>query len=119
MKTEKNVFLSVDEYICSFPENTQKKLTELRNIIRKMAPEATEKISYQMPAYSFNGVLIYFAGYAKHVGFYPGKATIEAFNSELINFKTLKGTVQFQLNQPLPENLIKQLVLFRISEKQK
>ena len=113
---EKQTFSSIEEYINSFPEPAQSKLIELRNIIRELSPEAKEKISYQMPAFTLNGMLLYFAGYARHIGFYPGPGTILAFVDELIGFKTSKGTVQFPLNQPLPIELIKRMILFRIDE---
>ncbi|MEI6753218.1 MAG: DUF1801 domain-containing protein [Paludibacter sp.] len=113
---DKPTYSSSDEYISSFPETTQVKLTELRNLIKNLVPEAKEKISYQMPAFTLNGMLLYFAGYARHIGFYPGAKTIEHFKAELSVYKTLKGTVQFPLNQPLPIELITRMILFRIDE---
>jgi uncharacterized protein YdhG (YjbR/CyaY superfamily) len=114
----KTSYSSVEEYINSFPVPTQVKLTELRNLIKNLVPEAKEKISYQMPAFTLNGMLLYFAGYAKHLGFYPGVKTIEYFKAELSDFKTFKGTVQFRLNQPIPIELIKRIVVFRFYENQ-
>ena len=113
---DKSTYSSIEEYISSFPEPARAKLTELRNLIKKLVPEAKEKISYQMPAFTLNGMLLYFAGYAKHIGFYPGVRTVEHFKSELSDYKTLKGTVQFPLNQPLPIELIKRMILFRLDE---
>ena len=115
---EKTFYLSTDEYINSFSEPIQEKLTELRNLIKKLVPEAKEKISYQMPAFTLNGMLLYFAGYAKHIGFYPGASTIVAFMDELTGYKTSKGTVQFPLNQPLPIELITRMIRFRVDENQ-
>lgn len=115
---DKTTYSSIDEYISSFPEPTQVKLTELRNLIKNLAPEAKEKISYQMPAFTLNGMLLYFAGYAKHIGFYPGASTIFAFMDELTGFKTSKGTVQFPLNQPLPIDLITRMIQYRVVENQ-
>ncbi|MFT3753195.1 MAG: DUF1801 domain-containing protein [Paludibacter sp.] len=108
--------VTVDSYIDSFPEETQKLLEQLRAIIKETAPEAEEKISYGMPGYKLNGMLVYFAGYAKHIGFYPGVACIVAFMEELSVYKTSKGTVQFPLNRPLPTELIIHMVKFRIVE---
>ncbi len=115
---DKIAYSSIDEYISSFPEPNQVKLTELRNLIKELVPEAKEKISYQMPAFTLNGMLLYFAGYAKHIGFYPGASTIMAFMDELAGYKTSKGTVQFLLNQPLPIDLITRMILFRVDENQ-
>ncbi|HET7732791.1 MAG TPA: DUF1801 domain-containing protein [Paludibacter sp.] len=107
---------TTDSYIGSFPHETQQLLEQLRTIIKETAPEAEEKISYGMPGYKLNGMLIYFAGYVKHIGFYPGVACIVAFKEELSGYKTSKGTVQFPLNKPLPTELIIQMVKFKIDE---
>lgn len=107
---------NTDSYIESFPEDIQKLLMQLRTIIKQTAPEAEEKISYGMPGYKLNGMLVYFAGYAKHIGFYPGTDCIEAFKDELSGYKTSKGTVQFPLNKPLPTDLIIHMVKFKIYE---
>jgi len=115
---DKSTYSSIDEYINSFPVLTQDRLSELRNLIKNLVPEAKEKISYQMSAFTLNGMLLYFAGYAKHIGFYPGASTIMAFMDELTTYKTSKGTVQFPLNQPLPMELITRMILFRVDENQ-
>lgn len=107
---------NVDFYIAGFPEKVKERLLELREIIRKAAPEAKEVISYQMPAYKFHGMLAYFAGYKKHIGFYPTGSGIENFKQKLTAYKTSKGTVQFPLDQPLPAELITEIVKFRIAE---
>jgi len=116
MMTSKSAVKDVEEYIAGFPEETQKLLQWIRTIIRNAAPEAEEMISYQMPAYKYNGMLVYFAGYPQHIGFYPTPSGIEEFKQDLSNFKTSKGAVQFPLNIPLPKELIKRIVKFRIKE---
>lgn len=113
---EKNNFKNIDEYIGSFSGETQKKLNDLRRLIRESAPDAKEKISYQMPAFELHGILVYFAGYKNHIGFYPGAAGIESFRSELNDYKTSKGTVQFPIDKPLPNDLIIRIVKFRVEE---
>ncbi len=113
---KKSTCTSVDEYISSFPQDTQRKLSQLRSIIKREVPQAEEKISYQMPAYSLNGVLVWFAGHSNHIGFYPKASAIAEFQHELSRFKHAKGTVQFPLDEPLPVELIKRMVKFRVAE---
>ncbi len=103
----------VDDYISWFPEETQKLLAEIRSLIRTNASEAEETISYNIPAYKLNGILIYFAGFQKHVSMYPAPRENEAFMAELSNYKGGKGTLQFPLNKPLPVDLIRRIILFR------
>lgn len=105
---------TIDDYISSFPEEKQKILKILRETIRKSAPEAEEKISYQMAAFAYKGILVYFAAQAKHIGFYPGAEAIEIFREELTPYETSKGTVRFPYEKPLPLSLISQIVKFRI-----
>ena len=105
---------SIDEYISSFPEERQKILRKLRDTIRKSAPEAEEKISYQMAAFAFKGILVYFAAQANHIGFYPGAEAIEIFKDDLVAYETSKGTVRFPYEKPLPLDLISQIVKFRV-----
>lgn len=109
-------YTNTDEYIDTFPESTQKVLREIRAFIKTLAPDATEKISYGIPTFVLNGYLIYFAGYKHHVSLYPAPRGIKGFE-ELDNYKGGKGTVQFPLNKPLPWNLIKRVVNYRIKEK--
>jgi uncharacterized protein YdhG (YjbR/CyaY superfamily) len=116
MESSKVGFTSIDEYIATFPEETQKRLRELRARITATAPAASEKISYQMPTFFLNGNLVYFAAYKNHIGFYPGANVIRTFKSELKNYKTAKGTVQFPIDQPLPLELINKIVKFRVEE---
>ncbi|MFC9712398.1 iron chaperone [Paenibacillus sp. NPDC056933] len=106
----------VDEYISQFPSDVQVKLQALRQMIRDSAPNAVEKISYKMPTYAEHGNLVHFAAYAKHIGFYPSASGIEAFKEELSRYKGAKGSVQFPLDQPLPEELIRRIVQFRVYE---
>ncbi|GAB1157820.1 DUF1801 domain-containing protein [Paenibacillus illinoisensis] len=106
----------VDEYISGFAPDVQVRLQVLRQIIREAAPNAEEKISYQMPTYALHGNLVHFAAYKNHIGFYPAPSGIEAFRDELSVYKGAKGSVQFPLNQPLPEELIRRIVEFRVKE---
>ena len=105
-----------DEYILQFPTEVQAKLQELRAVIKQTAPDAEETISYAMPAYKFKGILVYFAGHKNHIGFYPASSGIANFEKELSGYTTSKGTVQFPLNKPLPMDLIKMIVEFRVAE---
>ncbi len=113
---ETNKPLNIDEYIASFPEEIQMILEELRQTIRRAAPEAEEVISYAMPAIKQNGVLVYFAAYNKHIGFYPTASGIATFQSALSDYKTSKGAVQFPIGKPLPLNLVADIVKFRVIE---
>lgn len=116
MKKKRQEFKTIDEYIDSFPEHIQKKLEELRNVIREQVPEAQEKISYQMPTFFLNGNLVHFAAHSKHIGLYPTPSGIDAFKSELSKYKNAKGSVQFPMEEPLPIELIKKIVRFRVEE---
>ena len=107
---------NIDEYIATFPADIQKLLKHLHETIRKTAPEAEESISYQMPAFKLNGPLVYFAGYNKHIGFYPTPSGIEKFQQELTKYKSSKGAVQFPIDQPLPLELVSRIVRFRVKE---
>lgn len=110
----------VDSYIKSFPVEVQKSLTEIRNIILELAPHATERICMKMPTYDLNGKwLVHFAGYKKHIGFYPQPEGITAFKERLTDHKTSKGAVQFPLDKPLPLDLIREIVKFRVEEQSK
>ena len=106
----------VDKYIETFPENIRQLLHHLRKTILEAAPESAEIISYGMPAYKQNGILVYFAGYKNHIGFYPTPAGIENFKHELSSFKTSKGAIQFPVNQPIPSETVKKIVIFRVNE---
>ncbi len=105
----------VDAYIKTFAPEIQERLMEIRAAIQETAPNAVEGISYGMPAYKLNGkVLVYFAGYKNHVGFYATPTGHEAFKTELAGYKQGKGSVQFPNNHKLPLNLIKRIVAFRV-----
>lgn len=110
---------TVDEYIMQFPQELQEVLQQLRMTIAASAPEAEERISYQMPAYYYKGNLVYFAAFKKHIGFYPTPSGIEAFKDELTGFKQSKGTVQFPAGKPLPLELISRIVKYRVEENTK
>jgi uncharacterized protein YdhG (YjbR/CyaY superfamily) len=107
---------NMDDYIRQFPEKQQAALEQIRKTIKAAAPDAEEVISYQMPAYKQNGMLVYFAGYENHIGFYPTPSGIEAFKKELAVYKGAKGSVQFPIDKLLPLGLIKKIVQFRVKE---
>ncbi|MCE5206854.1 MAG: DUF1801 domain-containing protein [Chloroflexi bacterium] len=107
---------SIDEYIAGFPAEVQKTLREIREVIKTAAPEAEEKISYQIPTFYLNGNLIHFAAYKNHIGIYPTSGGIEKFETELSAYKESKGTLRFSLHQPIPYDLISQIVKFRVKE---
>ncbi len=107
---------NVDEYIASFPKETQKMLEQFRKTVKKAAPKADELISYNMPAFKYHGVLVYFAGYKNHIGFYPTSSGIRTFKKELSAYKGAKGSVQFPLTQALPLDIISKIVTFRVKE---
>jgi uncharacterized protein YdhG (YjbR/CyaY superfamily) len=112
----KREFKTVDEYIATFPKNTQTILEEIRQSIKDVAPEAHEAISYQMPAFKQNGILVWFAIHKNNIGFYPRVSAIDAFKEKLVHYKVSKGAVQFPLNEPIPFDLIKEIVRFRVNE---
>ncbi len=106
----------IDEYIGDFPPEVASMLQQLREIIRKAAPQAEETISYQMPTFKLNGNLVHFAAYKNHIGFYPAPSGLNAFEKEIARYKHSKGAVQFPLDQPLPIRLITRIVKFRVRE---
>ena len=116
MEINETGFSSIDEYIANFPEVVQAKLEELRAVIKASAPDAQEKISYQMPAFTLKGNLVYFAAYKKHIGFYPVSSAIKAFKRELSGYESSKGTIKFPIDKPLPLELISKIVKFRVVE---
>lgn len=109
---------SVDDYIASFPIEVQDAMNQVRATIKQSAPDAEETISYGMPAYKLHGILVYFAAFKNHIGLYALPSGNEAFKEALKAYKTGKGSIQFQLNKPLPLNLIAQIVNFRVLENQ-
>ena len=110
-------FKSVDEYHAQFDAASRKLLDEMRNTIKQAAPKAAEVISYNMPAFcQENGVLVYYAGYKNHIGFYPTSSPIKVFKSKLKKYKTSKGAIQFPTDEHIPKGLIKEIVKYRIKE---
>lgn len=107
---------SVNEYISSQPKEVQPFLKELRAIIKKAAPDAEETISYQMPAYKQDGVLVYFGGWKNHCGFYPTSTATAAFKEKLTKYNVSKGAIQLPYDKPLPVQLITAIVKFKIME---
>lgn len=107
---------TIDEYIGGFPNEVQAILEEIRMTIQKAAPEAKEKISYSMPAFDQNGIVVYFAAFQKHIGLYALPTGHEAFREELSKYKSGKGSVQFPLNELIPFDLITRIVRFRVKE---
>lgn len=107
---------TVDGYIATFPPAVRDQLEKLRALICKTAPKAEEVISYKMPAYKLDGMLVYFAGYEKHIGFYPMPSAIAAFSKEIAGYKSAKGSVQFPVDKPLPVKLITAMIRFRVQE---
>ena len=114
MEPTSKKFKTVDEYFSTFPKNVKNILTQLRKTIKQAAPQAEELISYNMPAFKLNGILVYYAAYNKHIGFYPTASGIETFKNELSVYKWGKGSIQFPLDQPLPTELITNIVKFRV-----
>jgi uncharacterized protein YdhG (YjbR/CyaY superfamily) len=113
----KRKFSKVDDYISSFPEEIQEILKQIRKTIRASAPNAVETISYQMPAFKLNGVLVYFAAQKKHIGFYPTASGVKKFQKELLGkYEFSKGAIRFPTDEPIPIDLIKRIVEFRVAE---
>jgi len=109
-------FKTADEYLSAFPAATRRILQEVRQTIKKAAPQAEEVISYNMPAFKLHGVLVYYAGYQKHIGFYPTPSAIKAFQKELAQYESSKGAVQFPIDEAMPVELITKIVQFRVRE---
>lgn len=106
----------INDYIAGFPAEVQEKLQKVRQAIRAAAPEAQEKISYQMPTFWLEGNLVHFAGYKRHIGFYPTPSGISQFEEQLAGYKRSKGAVQFPLDEPVPYELIAEITRFRVTE---
>lgn len=116
MREKSNVAKNVGEYIAAFEPTIQQRLNELRQAIKKTAPAAEEKISYMMPAYKLYGMLVYFAGYKNHIGFYATPTGHEVFTKELSVYKQGKGSVQFPHDMPLPLGLVERIVKFKVKQ---
>ena len=109
-------FQSVDEYLSALPQPARDAAASLRQAIRQAAPQAEETISYNMPAFKWNGILVWYAAFKNHIGFYPKPSAIAAFQAELAPYKTSKGAIQFPMAQAIPTSLVKKMVKFRIQE---
>jgi uncharacterized protein YdhG (YjbR/CyaY superfamily) len=118
MKAASIKFKTVDQYISGFPASTKKILRQVRKTIHEAAPEAEDVISYNMPAVKQNGVLVYYAAYEKHIGFYPTASPIKVFGNQLSDYKFSKGAIQFPIDQPMPLDLITKIVKYRLKEVQ-
>jgi uncharacterized protein YdhG (YjbR/CyaY superfamily) len=107
---------SIDEYIAQYPEDVQQILFKLREVIKEAAPGAVEKMSYNMPGYYLNGGLVWFAVWKRHIGFYPRTDAMSESIGELSAYKGTKGSVHFPLDKPMPYDLIRKIVQFRVAE---
>jgi uncharacterized protein YdhG (YjbR/CyaY superfamily) len=108
---------SINEYIAEFPDEVRERLEAVRAIVREEAPDAVETISYAIPTFDLDGThLVHFAGYARHVGFYPTGSGIDEFADELKPYKHARGSVQFPLSRPLPDDLIRRMVAARVRQ---
>lgn len=116
MESSKAGFRSIDEYIATFPEEIQEILQELRATIKACAREAEEKISYQMPTFYLKGNLVHFAAFKHHIGLYPTPSGTQAFKRELSIYQGAKGSIKFPIEEPLPLELIREIVKFRVKE---
>ncbi len=109
-------FSSIDDYIATFPEAVQAVLQEVRATIRAAAPDAEEKISYQMPTFFQKGNLVHFGAFKHHIGFYPTPSGTEAFKAEIARYQGAKGSIRFPLDEPMPLDLITRIVQMRVAE---
>jgi uncharacterized protein YdhG (YjbR/CyaY superfamily) len=116
MKTSKAEPKTIDEYIATCPRDVQQALKQVRTAIKQAAPDAQEAIRYRIPTFVLNGNLVHFAAFKNHIGFYPTPSAIARFKNELSSYKSAKGSVQFPLDDPMPLNLIKKIVRFRVAE---
>lgn len=111
-------FSNVDEYIAQFPAEVQQRLHALRQAIREMAPDAREKISWDMPTFDYHGNVVHFAAFKSHISLFPGADGVAAFLPRLEGegYKLAKGTIQFPANKPLPLDLVREIVAFRVAQ---
>jgi uncharacterized protein YdhG (YjbR/CyaY superfamily) len=116
MKTEQTAKKTIDEYIAGFPPDVQVILEKIRITIKKAAPDASETIKYRMPTFTQKGNLVYFAAFKKHIGFYRVPTGIEAFEKKLSAYETGRGSVKFPFDKPIPYNLIRRIVKFRVKD---
>jgi len=113
---ESTKYKTVEEYLAAAPKNLTLVLEELRRAIKEEAPQAEEVISYNMPAFKMKKVLVYYAAQKNHIGFYPTASPIIAFEKELKPYKTSKGAIQFPIGEPIPINLVKRIVQYRVKQ---
>jgi uncharacterized protein YdhG (YjbR/CyaY superfamily) len=116
MDSTRAKFKTVDEYLSTLPENTRHIVERLRKTIKQAASQSEELISYNMPAFKFNGMLVWYAAYKEHIGFYPTSSAIEVFKDELAGYKTSKGAIQFPIEKAIPTTLVKNIVKYRVKE---
>ena len=116
MRGKETSYRSIDEYISESPPEVQEILQTLRKVIKESAPDATEKISYGMPTFYLHGNLVYFGAFKDHIGFFPTSSGVGAFKDELSEYSISKGTVRFPIEKPLPYDLIRKIVKFRVAE---
>lgn len=116
MPMPKTNFKTIDDYIATFPPDDQERLEKLRQAIHAAAPDAQEAISYQMPTFKLNGNLVHFGAFKDHIGLYPAPSGVAAFQKELAPYHVAKGSIRFPKNQPLPYDLVTQIVQYRVQE---
>jgi len=116
MKTNPTAPRNIDEYIAGFPPEVQEILEEIRMTIKEAAPGAEEAIKYQIPTFTLKGNLVHFGAFKEHIGFYPTPTGIERFERELAGYVGAKGTVRFPLDKPIPYDLVREIVQFRVLE---
>lgn len=118
MESKQSSPQNIDDYIAGFPPEVQAILQQIRQVIREEAPDAEEAISYQMPTFKLKGNLVHFGGFKNHIGFYPTPSGTEQFQKELAPYKYAKGSIRFPLDEPIPYDLIRAIVRFRVAESQ-
>ncbi len=111
-------FTTVEEYIAAQPAKSRKQLQSLRKTIRQVAPEAEEVISYNMPAFKHDGMLVWYGAHTQHIGLYPRTSAMAAFKDDLAGYKTSKGAIQFPIDKPIPTALVRKIIKFRVKENQ-
>ncbi len=116
--TSRQKFETIDEYIRAFPPEVRTLLEKMRETIRKAAPGAEETISYGMPAFRLNRILVYFAAFRNHIGFFPTASGVAAFEDELSSYIHAKGSIRFPIDKPIPYDLVRKIVTFRVGEDQ-
>ena len=119
MKSSDKKFKTVEEYFASLPHEERKILAEVRKTIKEAAPEAEEVISYNIPAFRLNGILVWYAVFKEHISLFPKTKAIARFKNELANYEVSKGTIKFPLNRRVPLSLIRKIVKFRVSEQKR